>query len=199
MVDLLPAARAAGLEVACVVIGSLDAARAFAGFTNLPRSCLYADPDACCYSALGFEPGAGRGAEAQWLSGAPGMVKLMAMCAGIGSPGTLQEVLRGYRGDANAPPVFNEGSNIDVPFRSAFDLVGVGCQRPFELATLRGRNMLTILQHWEALVPADDNLLVQRGGVLLFDGGAVNWRHNDAGILGFVDPKTALRAAGVEA
>jgi hypothetical protein len=28
---------------------------------------------------------------------------LLFMCAGIGSPGTLAEVWRGYRGDAKAP------------------------------------------------------------------------------------------------
>lgn len=49
----------------------------------------------------------------------------------------------------------------------AFDVVGKGYQRPFELATLRGRNMVNILSNWGSLTPKDSNLLVQRGGVLL--------------------------------
>ena len=48
---------------------------------------------------------------------------------------------------------------------------GKGYQRPFELATLRLLNMATVLGNWEALSPADSDMLVQRGGVLVFDGG----------------------------
>ena len=44
-----------------------------------------------------------------------------------------------------------------------------GYQRPFELATLRLSNMIEILGTWGALAPADDNLLVQRGGSLASD------------------------------
>jgi hypothetical protein len=47
------------------------------------------------------------------------------------------QVLRGYAGDRGAKPVF-EG---DTPF----DILGGGYQRPFELATLRLANMISIL------------------------------------------------------
>jgi hypothetical protein len=101
------------------------------------------------------------------------------------------------QGDRDAKPVFNDGSNVDLPWKSAFNLVGAGFQRPFELATLRARNMSTILANWSTLAPADSNLLVQRGGVCVFKDGALTWRHDDAGILGFAKPEAVLRAAGV--
>ena len=51
------------------------------------------------------------------------------------------QVLRGYIGDRNAPPVF-EG-------QTPFDVLGPGYQRPFELATLRLSNMIGILPKCE--------------------------------------------------
>jgi|APGre2960657444_1045066.scaffolds.fasta_scaffold02532_1 hypothetical protein len=198
LVDYLPALDAAGVRLSCVCIGSCEAALAFSRFTNFPAERLWADERALCYDALGFAPGAGRpGGEAPFLANASGLTKLMAMCAGLGSPGTLPEVFRGYLGDKSAAPVFREGSNIDVPWREAFNLVGTDCQRPFELATLRGKNMVTILQNWSTLAPRDEDLLVQRGGTLIFGDGRVTWRHDDKGILGFAPAKVAVAAAGV--
>lgn len=66
-------------------------------------------------------------------------LKLLTMLAGVGSPGTIQEVLRGYLGDRNSPPVFS-GTN-------PFDVLGSGYQRPFELATLRLYNMQAVLSN----------------------------------------------------
>jgi hypothetical protein len=102
------------------------------------------------------------------------------------------------QGDRDAPPVFNEGSNVDLSWRDAFRAVGSGYQRPFELATLRLRNMRDILANWAELVPEDDQLLVQRGGAFVFRDGDVAWRHVDAGVLGYARPSEVLRAAGVE-
>jgi len=198
LVDLLPQCDEAGLSVSLVVIGTPAAAQLFAELTRFPAGRLFSDERAAVHAALRFEPGAGRpGGPAPFLSSLPGLGKLMAMCAGIGSPGTLTEVFRGYLGDRNAPPVFRSGSNVDLEWRDAFNLVGTGFQRPFELATLRGMNMASILGRWKELAPADEDLLVQRGGALLFKDGRVTWSHRDRGILGFVDPKVAVAAAGI--
>jgi hypothetical protein len=99
------------------------------------------------------------------------------MCAGIGSPGTLTEVFRGYRGDRNAP------QRIDNPlFRLAG---GEGFQRPFELATVRLRNMNEVLSHWRTYVPSDA-FITQRGGTFLIDADdTLLYSHRDQGILGF--------------
>ena len=51
--------------------------------------------------------------------------------------GCTAQVIRGYIGDGSAKPVF-EGA-------SPFNVLGTGYQRPFELATLRLRNMVGIL------------------------------------------------------
>jgi hypothetical protein len=200
LVDALPALAAANVRVAAVGVGSVQGARLFSQLTRFPLDLLHADPDAACYAALRFAPGAGRpDGPLAGLQGTPGGVKLLAMCAGLGSPGTLAEVFRGYLGDRDAPPVFNSGSNVDLTWRSAFDVVGAGYQRPFELATLRLANMATLLANWETLAPADANLLVQRGGVCVFRNGELAWRHNDAGILGYARPSEILSAAGVAA
>ena len=81
--------------------------------------------------------------------------------------------------------MFNSGSNVDLPWKDAFNLVGTGYQRPFELATLRLLNMQAIIANWEELAPQDADLLVQRGGVCIFRDGALSWRHDDQGILGY--------------
>jgi hypothetical protein len=97
LVDALPALDAAGVRVAAVGLGTVEGARLFSRLTNFPLDRLHADPDAACYAALGFAPGAGRpGGPLSLLQGTPGGVKLLAMCAGLGSPGTLAEVFRGY-------------------------------------------------------------------------------------------------------
>ena len=43
-------------------------------------------------------------------------MKLVIMCAGIGSPGTLPEVFRGYLGDKGAPEVFERYPDVIPPF-----------------------------------------------------------------------------------
>ena len=66
---------------------------------------------------------------------------------------------------------------------------GKGFQRPFELATLRLRNMGESLGHWKTYVPKGD-FLTQRGGTFVIShnamgNGKVLYEHRDRGILGF--------------
>ena len=115
----------------------------------------------------------------------------MLMCAGIGSPGTLTEVFRGYKGDRAAPQLIADEEVInDTPLPdikgSMFKLAGGNnFQRPFELATLRLRNMTEVLSNWNTYVP-DAAYLTQRGGTFLFDAdGKLLYEHRDRNILGF--------------
>ncbi|HEY9647660.1 MAG TPA: AhpC/TSA family protein, partial [Chroococcidiopsis sp.] len=148
------------------------------------------DPTAELHRQLGLYPGLGlklpalSASQSAWLN-------LMLMCAGLGSPGTLAEVFRGYRGDRRAPQLIGDDEVVQAaplpPLRGSFFrwAGGRGFQRPFELATLRLRNMAEALGHWSTYVP-DATYLTQRGATFLFDrSGTLLYEHRDRGILGF--------------
>jgi hypothetical protein len=118
-------------------------------------------------------------------------LNLLFMCSGIGSPGTLAEVWRGYRGDARAPQLIGDDEIIQAfplpPLKgSTFRWVGgKGFQRPFELATMRLRNMGEVLSNWKTYVP-NAAYLTQRGATFLFNAqGDLIYEHLDRAILGF--------------
>ena len=127
------------------------------------------EPDNRLHAELGLYEGL-QGPGGPWPN-------LLLMCAGIGSPGTLTEVFRGYRGDRSAPQRFDSGL-----FRLAG---GEGFQRPFELATVRLNNMVEVLGRWKQYVP-DDRFITQRGGTFLLEADdSLLYGHRDKGILGF--------------
>eukprot|EP00884_Botryococcus_braunii_P003438 jgi/Botrbrau1/13095/Bobra.0187s0054.1 len=173
LAPLIPEFRVRGVAVVLVGLGSPQAAALFSSSTEVPPSFLYADPEGTVYRSLGFSKGFGEDLEISPY------LKLLPMLMGIGSPGTIQEVLRGYVGDRSAKQVFRE--------QTAFDILGRGYQRPFELATQRLSNMISILSKWAELAPKREELLTQQGGVLIFRGKEVVFRHNDSGILKTAD------------
>ncbi|KIZ01932.1 hypothetical protein MNEG_6027 [Monoraphidium neglectum] len=174
----------AGVKVISVGLGSPESARTFAAALDYPLEGLYADPTGACCKALGFSPGF-----ADSVEGVDPYLKLLPMLMGIGSPGTVQEVLRGYVGDREAPPVF------DGTLGRAFDILGKGYQRPLELATLRLQNMVGVLSKWGDLAPSEKRLLTQQGGCIVFDGCDVVYRHADPGILKYADVDAVVQAA----
>ncbi|CAD7696283.1 unnamed protein product [Ostreobium quekettii] len=180
LVKVLPKLEDAGIEIVATGLGSVSGGREFSKCTGFPLDRLYADPAGECHRALGFNPGFARDADISPY------IKLLTMLAGVGSPGTIQEVLRGYIGDRESKPVYDQAS--------PFDLLGTGYQRPFELATLRLKNMVDILPKWEKLCPPDNNLLVQQGGTLVFKGDEVVFKHEDSGILKTADVEELLAA-----
>ena len=122
-----------------------------------------------------------------------GYLNLLLMCMGIGSPSTLKEVFRGYIGDRAAPQLIADEEVITAPplpaiKGSAFEKAGgKGFQRPFELATLRLRNMTEVLSNWKTYVP-DAAYLTQRGATFLFDAdGDILYEWRDRNILGFAE------------
>jgi hypothetical protein len=165
----LPKLDAAGINTLAIAIGDDAGAERFCRHTGFPRSALQVDAEPSLHQELGLYAGL-QTPGGPW----PG---LLLMCAGIGSPGTLAEVLRGYTGDRSAP------QRINSPlFRLAG---GEGFQRPFELATVRLRNMTEVLSHWRTYVPSDA-FITQRGGTFLIDAdGTLLYSHRDQGILGF--------------
>lgn len=182
----------AGITIRAIGIGDRNSGLKFAEYTKFRQDWLFVDPKAELHNLLGLY----RGLSLKLPRFSPGQnawLNLMLMCAGVGSPGTLAEVLRGYLGDRKAPQLIAEEETIQAqplpPFRgSLFNLAGgQGFQRPFELATLRLRNMSQVLGNWSTYVP-DSSYLTQRGGTFLFDNqGNLLYEHRDRGILGFAE------------
>mmetsp|Transcript_27734 Transcript_27734/g.46624 ORF Transcript_27734/g.46624 Transcript_27734/m.46624 type:complete len:144 (+) Transcript_27734:1-432(+) len=124
--------------------------------------------------------------------------KLLPMLAGIGSPGTIQEVLRGYFGDQSTNPKWIRKS-LRLVRQERFDVLGYNYQRPFELATVRLQNMVDVLGNWGRLAPEQTSLITQLGGAYLLDKkGSLLYQHKDQGILKYVDVKEAAAVCGVE-
>ncbi len=164
----LPQLTSAGIALQAVAIGDTAGAERFCAYTGFPRSALQVETEPVLHRALGLYAGL-------QTPGGP-WPALLLMCAGIGSPGTLAEVLRGYTGDRQAP------ARLALHL---FNLVGQGYQRPFELATVRLQNMVEVLGRWRTYVPSDDHL-TQRGGTFLLDSDdTLLYSHRDKGILGF--------------
>lgn len=181
---------AQGVQVRAIGIGDRQAGERFCQFTGFPADCLFVDPQAELHQQLALYPGLSwqlpglSATQIAWLN-------LLLMCAGIGSPGTLAEVLRGYLGDRQAPQLIPDDETVKAgplpALRGSFFQLagGRGFQRPFELATLRLRNMAEVLSNWPTYVP-NASYLTQRGGTFLFDAqGQPIYEHRDRGILGF--------------
>ncbi|MBD3882859.1 AhpC/TSA family protein [Phormidium tenue FACHB-886] len=179
-----------GIVVRAVGIGDRSSGEQFCAYTGFSPECLFIDPTAelhqqlHLYSGLSLKFPMLSTAQTAWLN-------LLLMCAGIGSPGTLAEVLRGYRGDRQAPQLIGDEEIIQAsplpPLKgSSFRWAGgKGFQRPFELATLRLRNMGEVLSHWKTYVP-NSAYLTQRGATFLFNAqGELLYEHRDRAILGF--------------
>ena len=178
------------ITIRAVGIGDRASGQKFCDYTGFPADCLFVDPTAelhrqlNLYSGLSLKVPNLSTAQNAWIN-------LMLMCAGIGSPGTLAEVFRGYRGDRQAPQLIAEEEVVQAkplpPFKGSFFKLagGKGFQRPFELATLRLRNMTEVLSNWKTYVP-DAAYITQRGGTFLFNPqGELLYEHRDRGILGF--------------
>lgn len=169
IVGVLPQLQQAGIRLLAIGIGDQGSADRFCAFTGFPRTCLQVEPDNRLHAELGLYEGL-------QAPGGP-WPNLLLMCAGIGSPGTLAEVLRGYTGDRSAQ------QRLNTPlFRLAG---GEGFQRPFELASVRLQNMVEVLGRWRTYVPCDD-FITQRGGTFILDADdSLLYVHRDQGILGF--------------
>jgi hypothetical protein len=182
--------QAEGVAVRAVGIGDRASGQQFCAYTGFPADCLFVDPTAELHQRLNLY--AGLSLKLPGLSPSQNaLFNLLLMCAGIGSPGTLAEVWRGYRGDRQAPQLIADEETVNAfplpPIKGLFfqRAGGKGFQRPFELATLRLRNMTEVLSHWKTYVP-NSAYLTQRGATFLFNAqGELLYEHRDRAILGF--------------
>ncbi|MEO0648012.1 MAG: peroxiredoxin-like family protein, partial [Cyanobacteria bacterium J06650_10] len=183
---------AANIQVRAVGIGDRTAGEKFCHYTGFPAQHLQIDPTASLHHQLNLY----KGLTATLPSLTPqqdGYLNLLLMCMGLGSPGTLKEVFRGYTGDKQAPQLIADDEVVRATplpalkgevFKAAG---GKGFQRPFELATLRLRNMSEVLSHWKTYV-TDAAYLTQRGATFLLDSdGEIVYEWRDPGILGFAE------------
>lgn len=124
----------------------------------------------------------------------------MAMCAGLFAPGTLPEIARGYFGDRSAPERLRPDEVVKVrdfieigpgvgpvrlgPFKYTQGWAEEsGYQRPIELATVRLKNMVEVLEHWGDYV-SDPRHIAVRGATYLFDeSGAQLYSYRSRGVL----------------
>jgi AhpC/TSA antioxidant enzyme len=178
------------LEIRAIGIGDRASGQRFCDYTGFPNHCLFVDPTAELHRTLNLYPGLSVKLP-KFSAGQNAWLNLMLMCAGIGSPGTLAEVLRGYLGDRQAPQLIDDQEVVQArplpTFKGSFFKLagGQGFQRPFELATLRLQNMAEVLTHWKTYVP-DPTHLTQRGATFLFDPkGKLLYEYRDRGILGY--------------
>jgi hypothetical protein len=183
LVPRLPHLAAVGVKVQLFGIGNASGADRFAAFTGFPLQQLIVDSSPVLHHSLGLESGL-------HLLGGP-WPGFLLMCAGVGSPGTLREVVRGYTGDRSAAQIFDDEEWIEAfplpRFRGGLfrRAGGDGFQRPFELATKRLRNMNEVLRHWRTYVPCDD-YITQRGATVLLDADdSVIYSHRDQCLLGY--------------
>ena len=101
------------------------------------------------------------------------MINMLLMCSGINSPGTLKEVIRGYKGDNRSSPlIFTERKSIKTDgFRIKSSLFKKISNKdnlsPFELATIRLNNMIEIISNWKLYI-TNSEYLVQRGATFLY-------------------------------
>ncbi len=154
------------IQLSVVGIGNNDSKEYFCNYTKLPESYLKLTEDLDIHNQLKLSKGL-------CLPINP-VLNLMLMCMGINSPGTLKEVLRGYVGDNTASNIFDKEEKIyftnNIAFKaSMFNTFGhENALRPFELASLRLKNMIEVLANWNIYMP-NHNYLTQRGGTFFID------------------------------
>lgn len=188
----LPQITENNINLACIAPGSISNAEKFIKMTNFPAEKLYLDNEAELYKILDFERGFLPDAKISPY------LKLLPMLAGIGSPGTIAEVLRGYFGDRYENSNWIEDA-LRLVEREKFDVLGRNYQRPFELATVRLQNMIDVLSNWNELTPIDKNLITQLGGAyILKSDGTSLYEFKDCGILKYVNLNAALKTVNVE-
>jgi AhpC/TSA antioxidant enzyme len=197
-----PKLESANIQVRAVGIGDRTAGQKFCTYTDFPPEHLHIDDTAALHSQLNLYKGL-TAALPGFTPQQNGYLNLLLMCMGLGSPGTLKEVFRGYTGDKSAPQLIADDEVVKAAplpalkgevFKAAG---GKGFQRPFELATLRLRNMAEVLGNWKTYVP-DAAYLTQRGATFLLQGETVVYEWRDRNILGFAqnmgDPITSVIA-----
>lgn len=210
------------IELKVIGIGNEQAAKSFCQFSGLDMNALRVDPDATIHKELNLHagpnwdvpdgvsddvltfllnqlPGGAPNDTTILRSTARAWLNYLAMCAGLGAPGTLPEIFRGYFGDFSAPERFAPDDTVKAGFITIGPGVGPvklgplsysqwwederGYQRPVELATVRLKNMVEVLTKWDDYV-SNPTVIDQRGGTFLFsETGELLYEYRHRGVL----------------
>ncbi len=161
---IIPLLKLSSIKLWAIGIGDESSKVRFCSYTRFPLESLVLENDASFHRLLGLSPGLDLPVEP--------LLNLILMCAGIGSKGTLTEVLRGYVGDRSSAQIFNNDDSIrifsPITFKGSLfkKAGGIGFLRPFELATLRLKNMIEVISNWPTYMP-NRKVLTQRGATFL--------------------------------
>ncbi len=162
----LPRINSSDIQIFAIGIGNDESRKRFCRFTNFPEDRLITVNDPTLHSSLGLSKGL-------QLFKNP-LLNLLLMCIGLGSPGTIQEVFRGYLGDNKSKQLLTNQDTVNIRFlpfikSSLFtSTFGDGYLRPFELASIRLNNMIEILSNWKIYMPTN-KYLTQRGATYFID------------------------------
>ena len=171
------------INLILIGIGSEKSKEFFCKFNKIDPQHVFAVRNADLHKELNLDPGL--------VLPMPAMINLLVMCAGIGSKGTIKEVLRGYWGDSKANSLFAPDEDVNIGTFSLFKgkMFNIFSEkqqlRPFELATRRLINMVEILTNWNIYVP-DSKFLTQRGAtILLNEKDEVLYEYISKSLLGY--------------
>jgi len=171
------------LDFFAVAIGNEKGKEKFCKFTGFPEKNLKVVSDNKIHSNLKVSEGIN--------IGLGGWINMLIMLSGINSLRTIKEVIRGYTGDRNAKQIFSETDRFEISkfikfsgnsFKYAF---GSGYLRPFELATLRLRNMIEIIKNWDDYILNIQYLPQRTASFILNDKNEVIYKYFSKDVLGY--------------
>ncbi len=166
LVNKIKILREANIELSIIGIGTEETKAKFCKFIGISPDILEVVKDDLIHTQLELSNGI--------VFDLPQYIRLLLMCMGIGSPGTLREVIRGYIGDLRSSNIYEDDDYIDFKIIPRFNSVlfsnvfGQGFLRPFELASLRLTNMIEILGNRKIYFP--NNEYLTRRGATFFLG-----------------------------
>ena len=171
------------IDVFAIAIGEEKGKEKFCNFTGFP----YKNLEVVCDNKIHQDLMVSKGVDV----GLGGWVNMLIMLSGITSFKTIKEVIRGYTGDKNSKQIFFDKDQINllnfVKFSGIFFkfTFGAGYLRPFELATYRLKNMIEIIQNWNAYI-LDNKYLPQRGASFLLKGkDQIIYKYFSNSVLGY--------------
>tara|TARA_Y100001968_G_scaffold258566_1_gene245564 strand:- start:457 stop:1242 length:786 start_codon:yes stop_codon:yes gene_type:complete len=154
------------INLMIIGIGDNDSKAIFSEYTGIPAQLISNIEDNTLHRKLNLNN--------MTYFRIPTLLNMLLICAGINSPGTLQEVLRGYTGNKSSLSILSTKTDFIYTRKLLikpylFDLISERKHLiPFELATLRLNNMFEVLYNWKTYIPNINNIL-QRGGTFFYN------------------------------